>query len=82
MGPVNKTEALERCEQLQAEHQDRGTHTWVPVPGHDGEWAVAKIHVPPGAAASGTETRSEAKPSADDPRTLPPWLDPPRGGLA
>jgi hypothetical protein len=79
---MNEHEARQRCEQLQAEHPDRATYTWVPVPGEDGEWSVAKISVPPGAPATNTETRAEPKPQADDPRVLPPWLDPPRGGLA
>ena len=78
---MNEREARQRCEQLQAEHPDRATHTWVPVPAENGEWAVAKIDLLPGAPATGTETRAEPKPQADDPRVLPPWLDPPRGGL-
>lgn len=78
---MNEQEARERCEQLQAEHPDRLTHRWVPVPAEDGEWAVAKINLPPAVTPTGTETRSEPKPNPDDPRTQPPWLDPPRGGI-
>ncbi|HEV2857347.1 MAG TPA: hypothetical protein VGW80_02960 [Solirubrobacterales bacterium] len=54
----------------------------MPVPRKDGEWAVAKINLPPAASPTGTETRAAPRPDAEDPRTLPPWLDPPRGGLA
>ncbi len=76
MGPVNEHEARQRCEELQAEHPDRETHTWVPVPGESDEWSVAKISVPPGPTVTGTETRSEAKPPAEAKNLLAPWQIP------
>ena len=79
---MDEQEAKDRCAQLAAEHPDRETHRFVPVPRKDGEWAVAKINLPPAASTTGTETRAAPRPDAEDPRTLPPWLDPPRGGLA
>lgn len=78
---MDEGEARERCEQLAAEHPDRATHRWVPIEGEDGAWSVAKINLPPATQPSGTETHaSHADPG--DPRQLPPWLDPPRGGIA
>jgi hypothetical protein len=79
---MDEAEARQRCEELQATHPDRSTHQWVPVPAANGGWSVARINLPPGAAPTNSETRAEPKPQADDPRVLPPWLDPPRGGLA
>jgi hypothetical protein len=78
---VNESEAKARCEQLAAEHPDRKTHRWIPVQAKDGEWQVAKINLPPAKPPSGTETRETKSEGADDPRILPPWLDPPRGGI-
>ena len=46
----------------------------------DGEWSIAKINLPPAKPPTGTESRV-TKADADDPRQLPPWLDPPRGGI-
>jgi hypothetical protein len=79
---MNEQEAKDRCAQLTREHPDRRTHRWMPVRSKDGEWAVAKINLPPTTAPTGTETRAAPRPDADDPRILPPWLDPPRGGIA
>jgi len=79
---MTEQEAKDRCDQLAREHPDRETHRWIPVPGKDGGWAVAKVNLPPTTSPTGTETRSAPRADADDPRVLPPWLDPPRGGLA
>jgi hypothetical protein len=77
---MNEQQAKDQCAQLAAEHPDRETHRWVPVQGKDGDWSVAKINLPPVTKPTGTETRvTESDP--EDPRQLPPWLDPPRGGL-
>ncbi|MGN6588262.1 MAG: hypothetical protein ACTHKT_12475 [Solirubrobacterales bacterium] len=78
---MNEQEAKERCEQLAAEHPDCATHRWVPFEGKDGEWYVAKTNLPPAVKPTGTATRATPRPDPDDPRQLPPWLDPPRGGL-
>ncbi len=78
---MNEQEAKERCEQMAAEHPDRATHRWVPLEGKDGEWSVAKINLPPAPKPTGTATRAAPRPDPDDPRQLPPWLDPPRGGI-
>ena len=78
---MNEQEAKNHCEQLAAEHPDRETHRWVPVQGKDGDWSVAKINLPPLTKPTGTETRVTKSESEDDPRVLPPWLDPPRGGI-
>jgi len=78
---MNAQEAKDRCEQLTAEHPDRETHRWVPVQAKDGEWQVAKINLPPAKPPTGTETRETKSEGSDDPRILPPWLDPPRGGI-
>jgi len=78
---MTETEAKERCEQLTAEHPDRETHRWVPVQAKDGNWSIAKINLPPAKPPSGTETRVTKSEGGDDPRVLPPWLDPPRGGI-
>jgi hypothetical protein len=77
---MNDQEAKKRCEQLAAEHPDRDTHRWIPVQSKEGTWSVAKINLPPATKPTGTETRSTSV-DAEDPRQLPPWLDPPRGGL-
>jgi len=78
---MTEQEAKEQSEQLAAEHPDRETHRWVPVEGKNGEWTVAKINLPPAKPPTGTETRVTESESGDDPRVLPPWLDPPRGGI-
>jgi hypothetical protein len=52
----------------------------VPVRGADGEWTVAKIDLPPPPAPTGTASREETRPPADDPREKP-WLNPPSGGI-
>jgi len=77
---MDEKQAKERCAQLAAEHPDRETHRWVPVQSKDGDWSVAKINLPPVARPTGTETRATESDS-EDPHQLPPWLDPPRGGL-
>jgi hypothetical protein len=76
---VDEQEAKDRCEELAREHPDRETHRWVPVQRKDGSWAIAKINLPP-AKPTGTETRV-TKSDAEDPRQLPPWLNPPSGGF-
>jgi hypothetical protein len=78
---MNEQQAKDQCARLAVEHPDRETHRWVPVQGKDGDWSVAKINLPPVTKPTGTETRA-TKSDAEDPRQLPPWLDPPRGGLA
>jgi hypothetical protein len=78
---MDEMQAKERCAEQAAEHPDRETHRWVPLQGKDGEWQVAKINLPPTTKPTGTETRSTSV-DAEDPRQLPAWLDPPRGGLA
>jgi hypothetical protein len=78
---MNEQEAKERCTQLAAEHPDRATHRWVAIQSKDGEWQVAKINLPPANPPTGTETRVTKSEGGDDPRVLPPWLDPPRGGI-
>jgi hypothetical protein len=78
---MNEQQAKDQCTQLTAEHPDRETHRWVPVQDKDGNWSAAKINLPPVSKPTGTETRA-TKSGAEDPRQLPPWLDPPRGGLA
>jgi hypothetical protein len=79
---MNEQEAKQRCAQLAAEHPDRQTHQWVPVKGADANWTIAKINLPPHTKPTGTETQAKPRPDAEDPRFLPPWLDPPGGGLA
>jgi len=78
---MTEQEAKERCADLAREHPDRKTHQWIPVPSKDGNWSIAKINIPPAAEPTGTETRATQS-DPDDPRQLPPWLDPPRGGIA
>lgn len=77
---MTEQEAKDRCSELAAEHPDRETHRWVPVGGKDGEWSIAKINLPP-KPPTGTETRVTKSEGGEDPRHLPPWLDPPRGGI-
>ncbi len=78
---VNEIEAKEECARLGAEHPDRQTHRWVPTK-RDGEWAVAKIGLPPPADDITAELRADERPSTpDDVRdgmpfgnTPPPWF--------
>ncbi|MFL5833266.1 MAG: hypothetical protein ACJ76B_04715 [Solirubrobacterales bacterium] len=42
---------------------------------------MAKINLPPAKPPTNTETRETKSEGSDDPRILPPWLDPPRGGI-
>jgi hypothetical protein len=65
---------------MAAEHPDRLTHRWAPLE-KDGEWSVVKINLPPATEPTGTATRATPEPPADDPRFLPPWLNPPSGGF-
>jgi hypothetical protein len=76
---MDEQEAKERCAKLAREHPDRETHRWAPIQSKDGNWAIARINLPP-PKPTGTETRV-TKSDAEDPRQLPPWLDPPRGGI-
>jgi hypothetical protein len=78
---MTEQEAKIECKRLAAEHPDRATHQWLPTRLDSGEWAVAKINVPPPVKPSGTETRSEPRPNPDDPRENFPWLNPPSGGI-
>jgi len=78
---VTEQEARDQCAGLAAEHPDRETHRWVPVQAKDGNWSIAKINLPPAKPPTGTETRVTKSEGGDDPRVLPPWLDPPRGGI-
>jgi hypothetical protein len=77
---MTEQEAKDQCARLAAEHPDRETHRWVPVQAKDGDWSIAKINLPPAKSPTGTETRV-TKSDAEDPRQLPPWLDPPGGGI-
>ena len=77
---MNEAEAKELCARLAAEHPDRATHRWAPLEGKDGEWSVVKIGLPPAAEPTGTATHAAPEPGPDDPRKLPPWLNPPSGG--
>jgi hypothetical protein len=78
---MDEHEAKDRCAELAREHPDRETHQWVPVKSKDGDWSIAKINLPPAIRPTGTETQA-TQPDPNDPRQLPPWLDPTRGGLA
>lgn len=78
---MDEGEAKELCAQLATEHPDRFTHRWAPLEGKDGEWSVVKINLPPATEPTGTATRADPEPGPDDPRTLPPWLNPPSGGF-
>ena len=78
---MTEQEAKARCQQLAAEHPDRETHRWVPTKAKDGNWSIAKINLPPPKPPTGSETRVTKSESGEDPRVLPPWLDPPRGGI-
>jgi hypothetical protein len=78
---VTEQDAKDECARLAAEHPDRETHRWVPIKAKDGSWSIAKINLPPAKPPTGTETRVTKSESGDDPRVLPPWLDPPRGGI-
>jgi hypothetical protein len=78
---MDEHEAKDRCAELAREHPDRDTHQWVPVQGTDGSWKIAKINLPPADQATGTATQA-SQPDPNDPRHLPPWLNPPRGGIA
>ena len=73
--------AKDECARLAAEHPDRETHRWVPVQAKDGDWSIAKINLAPAKPPTGTETRVTKSEGGDDPRVLPSWLDPPRGGI-
>jgi hypothetical protein len=78
---MTEQEAKEQCTQLAAEHPDRGTHRWIPTQ-RDGEWAVAKIGLPPPSNDGSPEVRADERPpTPDDPRTEPPWLNPGAGGI-
>jgi hypothetical protein len=78
---MNEQEAKNRCAELAREHPERETHQWVPVKSKGSDWSIAKINLPPAIKPTGTETRVTES-DAEDPRQLPPWLDPPRGGIA
>jgi hypothetical protein len=78
---MDEQEAKDRCAQLAREHPDRQTHQWVPVQSKDGSWSVAKINLPPVAQPTGTQTQA-SQPDPNDPRHLPPWLNPPGAGFA
>lgn len=62
---VNEAEAGEECARLAAEHPDRHTHRWVPAK-RGGEWAVAKIGLPPPADDTTAEVRADEKPPTPD----------------
>jgi hypothetical protein len=70
---VDRSEAEQLAQQLQAEHPDRATHRFVARRSDDGDWEVAKVFLPE-ALRSGPfkETiAAEPRPSpADDPRTV------------
>jgi hypothetical protein len=78
---MTEAEAKARCAELAAEHPDRASSHWIPVRAKDGDWAVAKIGLPPPAKPTGTSSLSEPRPAADDPRETFPWLNPPSGGI-
>jgi hypothetical protein len=78
---MTEKEAKDRCARLAAEHPDRETHQWLPRQVKGGDWSIVKINLPPANKPTGTETRVTES-DAEDPRQLPPWLDPPRGGIA
>lgn len=76
---MTRAEAEAECRRLIAQSPDRETHRWVPREGEGGEWAVARIALPPTTEPSAAEIRGDERPpTPDDPRTaseqnVPPW---------
>ena len=69
---MTRDEAVAQCAQLAAEHEDRGTHKWIPRESHDGGWDVAKVKIPAGLARGVLKETVETKPKPpepDDPRS-------------
>jgi hypothetical protein len=56
--------------QLQAEHEDRATHTFMLREAGQGEWEVVKVSLPPRAPLRATV---EAKPRPQQSDDAPPW---------
>jgi hypothetical protein len=77
---MTREDALARAEQLNSEHPDRETHTWIPRRGAGGEWEIAKLRMP-GLRRDPMKATTEAKPSppeGEDPRpacfrNIPPF---------
>jgi hypothetical protein len=77
---MTREDAVARAEQLNAEHPDRATHTWIPRQSGTGEWEVAKLRMP-GLRRDPLKATTEAKPrppQPDDPRqaifrNIPPY---------
>lgn len=68
---MTRDEAVARCTELKATHEDRATHQWLPREIGDGDWQIVKVAL---AATSVTDTtpelRADEKPATgDDPRT-------------
>jgi hypothetical protein len=69
---VTRSEAEQQARQLQAEHPDRTTHRFVARRSGDGDWEVAKVHLPEGLRGGPLKETIAATPRpspADDPRT-------------
>lgn len=68
---MTRDEAVAKCAQLKAEHEERGTHKWIPRETAEGAWEVAKISIPAALARGTLKETVESKPKppqADDPR--------------
>jgi hypothetical protein len=66
---MTREDAVARAEQLNAEHPDRETHTWIPRKSSAEEWEIAKLKMP-GLRRDPLKATTEAKPKpqqADDP---------------
>ena len=63
-----EAEALQK--QLQAEHEDRATHTFMVREAGEDEWDVVKVSLPP---RSPLKETIEAKPRPQQSDDAPPW---------
>ncbi len=76
---MTEAEAKNRCEDLSATSPERGTHSWLPRVGENGDWSVVKLAVPSiETQKTGKASASTTQAAKDDPRSsleqrFPPW---------
>ena len=79
---MKRDEAEALRNQLQAEHEDRATHTFMVREAGEGEWEVVKVSLPPRAPLRETVEAKPRPPQSDD---ALPWQSaggvPPNVGL-
>jgi hypothetical protein len=64
--PMKRDEADVLRKQLQAEHEDGATHTFMVREAGEGEWEVVKVSLPPRAPMRATVEAKPRPPQSDD----------------